>query len=240
MSVSWIGIGANLGDARSAFDAAWNTLGRHPQVQTLHRSGLYLTSPIGTQAGGRFTNAVFSLSTSLSPLELLDQLQSVENQLGRTHDLRWGPRPIDLDLLFYDQRILKTPRLTLPHPAAWYRRFVLDPLVEVAPTLLHPALNESMALLHARVTQRPLTVACFDLDVVQRLHSRQPGIGMVAAACDSIEAGIVIRLGDNEADEPAWKGIPVADLTASPGDPVQRVTDFLRSISDQPQRTSDW
>ncbi|MBS0205976.1 MAG: 2-amino-4-hydroxy-6-hydroxymethyldihydropteridine diphosphokinase [Planctomycetes bacterium] len=240
MSVSWIGIGANLGDAWSAFNAAWNMLGDHPQVQTLHRSGLYRTSPIGVQAGGRFTNAVFSVTTSLSPLELLDQLQFVENQLGRTHDLRWGPRPIDLDLLFYDQRILTTPRLTLPHPAAWYRRFVLDPLVEVVPTLVHPALNESVAELRARVIQRPLTVACFDADVVQRLHGQQPGIRLVDAACQSMDAGIVIRLGDHEAGGPAWNGIPVADLTASPGEPIQRVTDFLSSISDQPQRTSDW
>lgn len=239
MTVSWIGIGANLGDARSVFAAAWDELGQHPQIQLGHHSGLYLTTAIGSQAGGMFTNAVFCLTTTLPPLELLTQLQSVENHLGRTHDLRWGPRPIDLDLLFTDQIVLQTPRLTLPHPAAWYRRFVLDPLVEVAPSLRHSILNETISQLHARVTRRPLTVACFDSEVVHRLRSLPAGI-FIDDAASSASADIVIRLHEPELAGATWNGIPVADLTATPGDPIQRVTDFLNSISDEPERTSDW
>lgn len=239
MAVSWIGIGANLGDARSAFAAAWHELGQHPQIQLGHRSGLYLTAAIGAKAGGTFTNAVFCLTTTLPPRELLTQLQSVENHLGRTHDLRWGPRPIDLDLLFTDQVILQTPRLTLPHPAAWYRRFVLDPLVEVAPSLRHPILNETIAQLHRRVTQRPLTVASFDSEMVHRLRSLPAGISIVDAARGA-SADIVIRLHEPEISGATCNGIPVADLRTTPGDPVQRITDFLNSISDEPERTSDW
>lgn len=239
MAVSWIGIGANLGDARSAFAAAWHELGQHPHIQLGQRSGLYLTTAIGVQAGGTFTNAVFSVTTTLPPLELLTQLQSVENLLGRTHEVRWGPRPIDLDLLFTDQLVLRTPRLTLPHPAAWYRRFVLDPLVEVAPSLRHPLLNETISQLRARVTQRPLTVACFDSDVLHRLNSLPARIFLVDAARGA-SADIVIRLHEPEISGATSNGIPVADLTATPGDPVQRVTDFLNSISDEPKRTSDW
>src|SRR5690349_832055 len=101
----WIGIGANIGDARAAFDAVWQSLGKHSAIHLRSRSGLYQTTPVGQQAGGLFTNAAVSLTTSLAPLELLGLLQQVESDLGRTRDLRWGPRPIDLDLLLFDQLV---------------------------------------------------------------------------------------------------------------------------------------
>ena len=246
MSDSWIGIGANQGDARAAFDAAWSELGQHSAIQRRERSGIYQTNPVGAHAGGEFFNAVFSLTTTLPPLELLDLLQAVETGLGRTRDLRWGPRPIDLDLLFVDQLVLNDRRLTLPHPAAWYRRFVIDPLAEVAPALSHPLLHETVAQLHARLTTRPLIVACQDSALssiaAQQacLQSRFPDVQLVRAGSNADLASVGIRLHADDPVGPRWHGVPVADLTTTPGDPVQRVIDFLTSVIDEPRRVGDW
>jgi 2-amino-4-hydroxy-6-hydroxymethyldihydropteridine diphosphokinase len=246
MSESWIGIGANLGEARAAFDAAWRELGRHPAIQLRTRSGIYETRPVGAQAGGTFSNAVFSLGTTLRPLEVLDLLQSVESRLGRSRGLRWGPRSIDLDLLFVDQLVLNSPRLTLPHPAAWYRRFVIDPLAEVAPTLSHPVLGETVAQLRARLTTRPFVVACQETALpsimpdLPDLQSRFPGVKLVRAGSASDRAAAFIRLKPDDSAAPLRDGIPVGDLTATPGAPTQRVVDFLTSVFDDPRRIGDW
>ena len=246
MSESWIGIGANLGDARAAFDAAWLELGQHPAIQRRERSGIYQTNPVGAHAGGAFFNAVFSLTTTLPPVELLELLQAIETGLGRTRGVRWGPRPIDLDLLFVDQLVLSTSRLTLPHPAAWYRRFVIDPLAEVAPSLSHPLLHETVAQLHARLTTRPLIVACHDSalsSIASRqasLQTRFPDVQLVPAGSKADPASIGIQLHADDPAGPSWHGVPVADLTTTPGDPVQRVTDFLMSVVDEPRRVGDW
>ena len=243
MSVCWIGIGANLGDSRASFDAALQELCRPPEVQLLARSGLYRTAPIGQQVGGNFSNAVFSIATTLSPFELLDRLQDVEAALGRTRDLRWGPRPIDLDLLFFGDQVIKTPRLTVPHPAAWYRRFVVDPLVEVASAFRHPLLGKSIGELHAELANRPLVVACFDQGVVSRsgeLRDRFPGVRLLSATAATEASGFPMKLQDDDWSDPVWNGRPVADLTGCPGDAFQRVVDFLAAVLDTPRRISDW
>lgn len=243
MSVCWIGIGANLGDSRASFDAALQALNRPPEIQLLARSGLYRTAPIGQQAGSSFTNAVFSIATTLGPFELLDRLQGVESMLGRTRDLRWGPRAIDLDLLFFGDQVLKTPRLTIPHAAAWYRRFVIDPLVEVAPSLRHPLLETTIGSLHAELAIRPLVVASFDQSIVSRsgeLRLRFPDVRLVSAAESPEAAAILMKLQIDEWQIPYWRGRPVADLTACPGDHFQRVVDFLGAVLDSPCRVSDW
>jgi len=86
-------------------------------------------------------------------------VQSIEADLGRARPFRWAPRPIDLDLLFYDSEIIDLPRLKVPHPAAWYRRFVLDPLVEIAPRFVHPEKLADIEALRQRLLGRPLVVA---------------------------------------------------------------------------------
>lgn len=242
MSDAWIGIGANLGEPRAAFDTVWQELHHHPDIRLRQRSGIYHTSPVGMHAGSTFSNAVFSLSTTLRPLELLDLLQSIETGLGRTRDVRWGPRPIDLDLLFIGEQVLNDPRLTLPHPAAWYRRFVLDPLFELAPGLRHPVLGLTIAELRELLAARPLFIQCQD-PVINALstgfQAKFPDVRIVAAELNS-PATIGIRLSRDELHGESWRGIPVADLSTTPGDAFRRVSDFLTSVIDEPRRISDW
>jgi 2-amino-4-hydroxy-6-hydroxymethyldihydropteridine diphosphokinase len=104
-------------------------------------------------------NAAAELETSLAPLKLLDKLQAVEGDLGRTRSRHWGPRTLDLDLVFWESQIINLPRLVVPHPAAWYRRFVLDPLAEVAPRLVHPVKLVDICTLRERLLARPLRVS---------------------------------------------------------------------------------
>lgn len=240
----WIGAGANLGDSRGAFDAAWERLRNTDAIQVKSRSGIYQTAAIGKDSGGTFSNAVFSLETSLAPLALLDLLQQIEMDLGRTRDVRWGPRPIDLDFLFAGQWILKQPRLTLPHPAAWYRRFVLDPLAEIAGDLMHPELKLSIADLRSRWQQRPLLIVLSPTtesaigDIAPSLVSRFPQVVFCRQGESPAAAGI--RLFESEPSETYCSGVPMADLTSTPGDPGQRVADFLGSALDEPERISDW
>jgi 2-amino-4-hydroxy-6-hydroxymethyldihydropteridine diphosphokinase len=241
MATCWIGIGANLGDARVAFDAVLQHLHHQRNCDLGRRSSLYLTRPIGQHAGNTFSNAVLELQTSLEPLGLLDLLQSIENTLGRERTIRWGPRPIDLDLLFYDQVILGHPHLTLPHPSAWYRRFVLDPLAEVVPDLCHPLLNETIAQLKARAATRPLVISCRTALNIASLQAQFPGVRFGADESTARSATYSVLLNPHEPYRGRTPhGTPVADLTRTPGSPEQRVCDFLSSILDEPVRDADW
>jgi 2-amino-4-hydroxy-6-hydroxymethyldihydropteridine diphosphokinase len=129
--------------------AALKALSDHPEVTIdLSRdvASLYETSPVGGPDGqSSYFNSVVRIVTNLSPISLLDVLLSKEDDLGRIREVHWGPRNIDLDLLLYDDVVLQTDRLTLPHPRLHQRRFVLEPLYELAPQLMHPQLHRTMA-----------------------------------------------------------------------------------------------
>ena len=143
-----IGLGSNLGDRAKMLSAAVQAIGRHPQIR-LDFDGdvasLYETAPVGGPAGQpRFLNTAARIRTSLSADDLLRALQSVESASGRLPGQRWGPRTVDIDLLLFDDTVLESQELTLPHPRMHERRFVLEPLAEVAPDALHPALGLSI------------------------------------------------------------------------------------------------
>jgi len=131
-------------------------LGEAPQVELLRRASLYETEPVGVHHQRWFINTVVELETTLSPQELLDLCKRIERALGRVDRGRWGPREIDLDLLLYGELVLDDPDrgLVLPHPELHRRRFVLVPLVELAPELVHPKLGVPLVELLANLTDQ--------------------------------------------------------------------------------------
>ena len=135
MAEAFIALGGNVGDVRATFDAAIAILCDGPDVRLLARSSDYRTPPWGVTDQPPFTNAVIAVSTTLSPRALLARAQACERALGRdrAHEQHWGPRPIDLDILAYEDLVLNDATLTLPHPHLFERAFVLVPLAEIAP-----------------------------------------------------------------------------------------------------------
>ena len=173
MAACWIALGGNVGEVSDTFRRALALLDQTPDLSVARVSRSYTTAPVGTAAGGQFLNAAAELQTSRPPLELLGILQEVETQLGRTRTRHWGPRTLDLDLLLCDQQCLATPTLTLPHPHLWHRRFVLDPLVEIAPDVIHPRHQLTIAELRDRLLRRPLPCSLLDGNVEQRNELQQ-------------------------------------------------------------------
>jgi len=138
----YIGLGANVGDPVAQLRRAVEELLRRGLVgEPLRKSSLYRTPPWGTVPDQPwFINAVVCGGTSLAPLDLLAGLKAIERHLGRVGEtVRWGPRPVDLDILLYGRAIVNTPELTIPHPRIAERAFVLVPLLEIAPDLADPA-----------------------------------------------------------------------------------------------------
>jgi 2-amino-4-hydroxy-6-hydroxymethyldihydropteridine diphosphokinase len=129
-----LALGGNVGDVRTTFERAIAILCDDSAVRLLRRSSDYRTPPWGVADQPAFINAVIIVATSLDPHTLLARAQAVERALGRNRasEPRWGPRPIDLDILAYDDVTLREPDLTLPHPRLFERAFVLVPLAEIA------------------------------------------------------------------------------------------------------------
>ena len=137
---AYIGIGANLGDARATVAAALAALAALPGCQLVQASACYRSAPVHA-SGPDFINAVAALDTDLTPLALLAALQAIELQFGRQRPYRNAPRTLDLDLLLHGDARLQTPTLTLPHPRLHQRAFVLQPLLDIAPLLAAPGLG---------------------------------------------------------------------------------------------------
>lgn len=152
MSLAYIGIGANLGDAQGAVQAAFGALAALPGTELLRRSAIYRTAPIDS-SGPDYLNAVAELRTALAPLDLLHRLQAIELAHGRERPYRNAPRTLDLDLLLHGDAVQSDPELTLPHPRAHQRAFVLRPLAELSPDLLIPGRGTVAELLPAVADQ---------------------------------------------------------------------------------------
>jgi 2-amino-4-hydroxy-6-hydroxymethyldihydropteridine diphosphokinase len=140
VTLAYIGLGANLGDARGAVEAAFDALAALPGSRLVARSSLYCSRPIEA-SGPDFVNAVAALDTTLPAAELLSELHRIEAAAGRERPFVNAPRTLDLDLLLYGDTVSNDPALTLPHPRLHLRGFVLEPLLELAPALHHPRLG---------------------------------------------------------------------------------------------------
>jgi 2-amino-4-hydroxy-6-hydroxymethyldihydropteridine diphosphokinase len=142
MHIIHLALGTNLGNRTGNLRAAIESL--PPSVVVQQTSRIYETQPWGVTDQPAFLNMVLQGKTHLSPLELLAYLKNSETKLGRTPTIRWGPRLIDMDILFYDDLVLDAPGLTLPHPHLHGRAFVLVPLMDIAPDHVHPVLGKSI------------------------------------------------------------------------------------------------
>ena len=136
MATVYLGLGSNMGNRQDNLDKALEYLSQRLRLEKV--SSIYDTEPIGDTEQPRFLNMVCQVSTMLGPMELLALAKGIESKMGRVAAKRNAPRPIDIDILFYDDQVMETPTLVIPHPSLTEREFVLIPLAEIAPDLIHP------------------------------------------------------------------------------------------------------
>jgi 2-amino-4-hydroxy-6-hydroxymethyldihydropteridine diphosphokinase len=144
LPTAFLSLGSNLGDRLANLKRTIEKIEESRQMKVMKTSPVYETEPVGYENQGRFLNLVVEVQTSLEPFALLERLLSIENQMGRKREKRWGSRNIDLDILLYDNRTVDSERLTIPHPRMHERRFVLVPLAQIAPKLRHPRLKKNV------------------------------------------------------------------------------------------------
>jgi 2-amino-4-hydroxy-6-hydroxymethyldihydropteridine diphosphokinase len=142
----FLGLGSNLGDRSSSLEQAAELIAKLPDTEVVRLSSVYETEPWGVSGQGNFLNQVAEIRTGLSPAGLLDACHAIENRLGRERTCgRWGPRTIDIDILYFGTSVIEEENLRLPHPAAAGRRFVLEPLAEIAPGFTDPESGRTVA-----------------------------------------------------------------------------------------------
>jgi 2-amino-4-hydroxy-6-hydroxymethyldihydropteridine diphosphokinase len=158
MNTIYLLLGSNIGDSRHHLDTAISFI--RSRVGTLvQQSSIYKTEPWGNKEQQDFLNQVLEVHTLLEPEEVLHQLLMIEQEMGRERMEKWGPRVIDIDILFYENRVIHSQRLTIPHPLLHERRFTLLPLAELAPNLIHPVILKSV---------KQLLDECLDSSLVLR------------------------------------------------------------------------
>jgi len=158
----FLGLGSNLGEREKYLNRAVSELKKLRDTTIVWASSVYETDPVGKTDQPKFLNAAAEIATSLPPKDLYTELKAIEQQVGRKTSERWGPREIDIDLLIYDGLVFEDDHVTVPHPEMERRKFVLVPLKEIAPDLVHPI---------SGMTIEELLAACEDGErVVQSYH----------------------------------------------------------------------
>ena len=140
-----IALGSNMGDSQKYLDDAVQSIRNLPDTEVLKVASYIVTEPYGGVEQDDFLNSAMTIRTLYTPQELLDKLHEIEQEAGRERIVRWGPRTLDLDILLYDDLVMDTPDLTIPHIEMHMRDFVLKPLAEIAPWLRHPVYGKTVA-----------------------------------------------------------------------------------------------
>lgn len=146
MNTAYLGLGSNLGNRLAFLRGGRDTLVNRSDITLVQASGVYETEAVGGPPDNPlFLNTVLQIETSLSPEKLLEACLAVEDEFGRSRPVRWSPRTLDIDILFYEGQVICEEHLTIPHPRLQERSFVLAPLLEIAPDLTHPVLDKTVA-----------------------------------------------------------------------------------------------
>lgn len=213
-----VALGGNVGDVVLTFSRARTLIEQHPHVHSVEPAGLYRSEPMGADAGDQFFNSAWVVETTLDAHSLLDLLQAVENELGRIRDVRWGPRTLDLDLIFYGDEQIDSPRLIVPHPHCWYRRFVLTPVASLVPDFIHPVLGLPVSELVRRTSMKPFVLAVGGYDdsdaTVKSILAEFPGVELLTvrstADVDVSEVSLAVWGGkcEHETLPSLWLSIP--------------------------------
>lgn len=237
-----ISLGGNIGEVATTFRQALRQLDDAPGATLIKASGLYESAPVGANAGKPFLNAAAILDTSLSPHELLALLQQIEDSHNRTRETHWGPRTLDLDLILFGQETIDTPELTVPHPHSWYRRFVVEPLAEIAPNVLHPSVELQFAQLQKWLASDNFRMSvhgpCELLDsspeFLASLSTDFPGVTMNRSSGTVLEdvREVTVSFSDNlDPLPPFW-------LRGNPEQPEQFLRDLLNATRGEVSRVS--
>lgn len=147
----FLAVGSNIGDSRTYIEEGIRALDQREDIRVKRVSKLIVTAPYGGVEQDDFLNGALEIETLLEPGELLEVLHRVEQEAGRTREIHWGPRTLDLDIIFYEDRIYESDTLTIPHRDMVNRSFVLQPLSEIAPGFLHPVYRKSVLELLERL-----------------------------------------------------------------------------------------
>ncbi len=156
MSIAFVAFGSNIGDREKYIEKAFEALD-NKGITILRKSQIYETEPYGYEEQEKFLNGVIKIETKMTPRELLNTLLEIESDIGRVRTVRWGPRVVDLDIIFYDEQIICETDLKIPHQDMHNREFVLKPMCDIEPNFEHPILKKTISKLYEELLNHTKT-----------------------------------------------------------------------------------